>query len=425
MRLRLSGTFAMLLAILCLSSPAKSSGLGELSSCASKCNDIAISKSTCASLQDPACLCGDATFRPIVLQCLTTTCTPKESLRGVNATATMCGDPVRNRSHTLRKVNISLFVLTMCVVIARTASHMAYGRSNILSDVNMCLIVVLDIAVFVMSHKLLDTGLGRDLWTLPFSDIYTTLKYFWICEILFAVVGWLIRIAFVLFFLQIFTDRKFQIIIWVIIAGYLCIMVTTIGLVISICTPVSYFWTSWDAEHAGRCRNHNVLVLASSSIFIAADLLTFALPLSRVWGLHMSLKKKIGVAFMLSVGLFVTIVAIIRITTLVRFATTPNISWDYVDSAMWALVELQVGIICLCMPSLRLGLSRLFPSIMGSSRGQGSTADRSNGRVIDRSANRGKAFTNSRGSRAAFGPQGEDDASFVQLVENPSKTSVE
>ncbi|KAH7065662.1 hypothetical protein BKA63DRAFT_524369 [Paraphoma chrysanthemicola] len=425
MRLRLSGALAILLAILCLSSPTRGSGLEALSPCASKCNDIAVSQSPCASSQDPACLCSDATFRPTVVQCLTATCTPKESLQGVNATATMCGDPVRDRSHSVRRVNISLFVLTMCVVIARTASHMAYGRSNILSDVTMGLIVVLDVALFVMSHKILDTGLGRDLWTLPFSDIYTTLKYFWICEILFAVAGWLIRIAFVLFFLQIFTDRKFQIGIWVIIAVYLCIMVTTIGLVISICTPVSYFWTSWDAEHAGRCRNHNVLVLASSSVFIAADLLTFALPLSRIWRLQMSLKKKIGVALMLSVGLFVTIVAIIRITTLIRFATTPNISWDYVDSAVWSLVELQVGIICLCMPSLRLGLSRLFPTIMGSSRGQGSTTDRSSGRVIDRSANRGKAFTTSRGSRAAFGPQGDDDASFVQLVENPSKTSVQ
>ena len=33
---------------------------------------------------------------------------------------------------------------------------------------------------------------------------------------------------------------------------------------------------------------------------------------------------------------------------------------------MWSVIEVEVGIICVCMPSLRLGITHLFIKIMGS-----------------------------------------------------------
>ncbi len=49
------------------------------------------------------------------------------------------------------------------------------------------------------------------------------------------------------------------------------------------------------------------------------------------------------------------------------FANSTNPTWDDWDVSNWSTIELNVGIICACMPALRLLLVRLFPRIMGSS----------------------------------------------------------
>jgi len=39
---------------------------------------------------------------------------------------------------------------------------------------------------------------------------------------------------------------------------------------------------------------------------------------------------------------------------------------DHLDIATWSNIEVNVGIICACMPTMRLILVRLFPVVMGS-----------------------------------------------------------
>lgn len=63
----------------------------------------------------------------------------------------------------------------------------------------------------------------------------------------------------------------------------------------------------------------------------------------------------------------VTIISILRLRELVTFSSSTNPSWDQLDLAYWSTVELNVGIICTCLPSIRLILLRLFPRIIGSS----------------------------------------------------------
>ena len=62
----------------------------------------------------------------------------------------------------------------------------------------------------------------------------------------------------------------------------------------------------------------------------------------------------------------VTIVSILRLSSLVTFANSNNPTWDQWGVAMFSTVEINVGVICACMPSLRLLLKRVSPKIMGS-----------------------------------------------------------
>lgn len=64
----------------------------------------------------------------------------------------------------------------------------------------------------------------------------------------------------------------------------------------------------------------------------------------------------------------VTVVSIMRLQSLVYFAKTSNPTWDNLAVSRWSTVEINVGIICACMPSLRVLLVRLFPKLLGTSQ---------------------------------------------------------
>lgn len=86
-------------------------------------------------------------------------------------------------------------------------------------------------------------------------------------------------------------------------------------------------------------------------------------------GLKFHWKKKVGVAIMFCVGTFVTVVSILRLRSLVKFGThSTNPMWDFFDPGVWSTVEINVGIICACMPALRLLLVRLFPSLLSTTQ---------------------------------------------------------
>ncbi|XPS79832.1 hypothetical protein M3J09_011803 [Ascochyta lentis] len=191
-----------------------------------------------------------------------------------------------------------------------------------------------------------------------------------------------------------------------------------------VCTPVSFAWKQWDGEHTGKCINNNSLAFTHAAHSIFVDFVTLSLPITQIWKLHLGMKKKIGVLLMFSVGAFVTVVSMLRLRSLVHFANTTDMTWDYLEASLWSVIECQVGIICTCMPSIRLGLTRLFPKIMGSTnqstakdtvgpseRGQGLhtfsglTANEINVQTTFRVSHTKKPHTN------------EDERSFVQLVE--------
>jgi hypothetical protein len=64
----------------------------------------------------------------------------------------------------------------------------------------------------------------------------------------------------------------------------------------------------------------------------------------------------------------VTIVSILRLQSLVHFANSSNPTWDNLPVSQWSTIEINIGIICACMPSLRVLLVRLFPKLLGTTQ---------------------------------------------------------
>lgn len=65
----------------------------------------------------------------------------------------------------------------------------------------------------------------------------------------------------------------------------------------------------------------------------------------------------------------VTIVSMIRLRFLVVFARGNNPTWDQANVINWSNIEINVGIICACLPTIRVMLTRAFPKALETARG--------------------------------------------------------
>jgi hypothetical protein len=51
-----------------------------------------------------------------------------------------------------------------------------------------------------------------------------------------------------------------------------------------------------------------------------------------------------------------------------KFAASDNPTWDQADVIHWSNIEINVGISCACMPSIRVIFVRMFPKILGTTK---------------------------------------------------------
>jgi hypothetical protein len=65
------------------------------------------------------------------------------------------------------------------------------------------------------------------------------------------------------------------------------------------CSPIA---GAWDKTLSSKCVDVNALAFANSGVSIAQDLIVLFLPVSELVGLQMSLRKKLSVLGMFSIG---------------------------------------------------------------------------------------------------------------------------
>ncbi|KAH9227235.1 hypothetical protein K456DRAFT_922295 [Colletotrichum gloeosporioides 23] len=134
------------------------------------------------------------------------------------------------------------------------------------------------------------------------------------------------------------------------------------------CQPLNHYWNGWDGRHPGKCADLNLIGLTHVGFNIGLDVWMLILPASQVYKLNLPLKKKLGVMAMFGVVVFLTIVSIIRIKSLLVFATSFNITAETLWGIIWSYVELCVGISVACMPATKQLAVKFFPKLIDLTR---------------------------------------------------------
>ncbi|MCJ1448879.1 MAG: hypothetical protein MMC23_009398 [Stictis urceolatum] len=206
------------------------------------------------------------------------------------------------------------------------------------------------------------------------------------------------------------------------------VVVNVAGLALTIlnvfqCRPVGAVFHQVIPANA-QCTDLVTIYLSSSPVNIVTDLAILVLPFPVLTKMRLPKKQKIILIVTFSFGFFVAAVDIVRIAYLqqafqVRLnevgranANISNISqgddfsWYASLSFMWSAIEVHVGIICACVPSLKPLVARVLPSMLRDLTNPHDNSvfrQSSNGRHLDSPANAG--HSSPRSPRSPIRPQ--------------------
>jgi len=106
---------------------------------------------------------------------------------------------------------------------------------------------------------------------------------------------------------------------------------------------------------------------SNAALNILTDILITGLPLPFLSALQLPRRQRIALMTVFALGGFTCIISILRLESLLTFLHNTDISWNNPLAAIWSSVEVNTGILCSCLPTLKALVSRLFPRVFHSS----------------------------------------------------------
>jgi hypothetical protein len=79
-------------------------------------------------------------------------------------------------------------------------------------------------------------------------------------------------------------------------------------------------------------------------------------------------KQKVGLMFIFAVGGLVCLVSILRLHSLYIVSISEDTTWANTEAAIWSSIEVNTGIVCASLPTVKPLISRIFPRLLSSNR---------------------------------------------------------
>ncbi|KAI1373363.1 hypothetical protein F4677DRAFT_221398 [Hypoxylon crocopeplum] len=204
-------------------------------------------------------------------------------------------------------------------------------------------------------------GYGRHLVVLSAHDKYQAFKYFYLCQVTYKACINLTKASILLLYLRIFGNTR-----WLRWACRFMLTIVVMYCVASVtatifqCTPVI---RAFDKSIKGTCIDNGQFWYANAGFSIATDVIILTLPMPLVYALQIPRVQKAALIMVFALGVFVVITSCLRVTTIDIQATTPDPMYE-IASTMWTIIEMNVAIVCACLPQIRPLIMKWFPRLM-------------------------------------------------------------
>ncbi|USP80948.1 uncharacterized protein yc1106_08222 [Curvularia clavata] len=260
------------------------------------------------------------------------------------------------------RVNIIVLAFTLVsglVVFLRLFTRLVISKNAGLEDACIVLAMIFSLALTVLITEQVMNGLGEHSSNLEKNKLDILLKAFWASVWVYNLTLTTIKVSILTQYLRIFPIHSFRIICFVVLGLVVAYGAWAVSSSVFICNPVAF---SWDKSIiGGSCLNQLTIWVANAGINITQDVVIFLMPLFVVQGLPISKSQKKGLRAMFILGLSVSLVSVIRLYSLDAISNSTDVSFDNTDHATLSAVEVNVGIICACLPAMRPLFALVLP----------------------------------------------------------------
>ncbi|KAI1210700.1 uncharacterized protein F4807DRAFT_459541 [Annulohypoxylon truncatum] len=242
---------------------------------------------------------------------------------------------------------VALITITTLAMSSRMAARWMYKTLG-LDDVMILISWLLSLALCSCIMIAMQYGLGHHHDDVSAENYNTFLKLQIACSVTYSWGVQAAKASFAMLYLRIFPEGNFRIVNRVLIVFVLCQAIEETCVVIFKCQPIR---KSWDFQLEGSCHDLHPLWYSTFIFNLITDLILFIEPIPSTWKLQLPIVKKLGFISMLSLGLLVTVISVIRIVYVTGIGADDT--YELVNPLIWSMVEICALIICSSIPSVK------------------------------------------------------------------------
>ncbi|KAH3904394.1 hypothetical protein HBI56_232140 [Parastagonospora nodorum] len=177
-------------------------------------------------------------------------------------------------------------------------------------------------------------------------------RYLYILSIYYTGMHFLIKSAFLTYYLRLSPNRRFR--TWIGVGYGLNFGSLMVGLLLLVfqCIPVKAALTTLGRLSA-TCMDRNFVLFAPSSMNVLLDIYVFVLPIPTLAGLQMPLRKKIAVISVFAFGAGSVILGILRFHSVLKLLSINRTSNGVGETIIVVALELSLAAIAVNLPAIR------------------------------------------------------------------------
>ncbi|CVL08381.1 uncharacterized protein FPRN_13260 [Fusarium proliferatum] len=358
--------------LLCLAVLATAISLSEVPSCAIPCilETMDSSGETNANIRS---MCDDPDFQTDVLNCVTGVCTAQEIQGFIVMGKKLCQMPLQDNRQEYRATIIVFATLSFFFFLLRVTSKIVtkntWGTDDTWAAITFCILIPFTVFTLLAIHHGL--GLATPLFTK--NDLSQALKEIFILHLLYVCGLAAAKTSILFFYLRVFQDPTFRTLVWITHAFNVLSTVTLVTLALTLGRSASYLLGNTADSVSSLTRYSKALkvVLAHCVVNLAVDIWMLILPMTQLYNIGLKLNKKINVIAMFGLGLFLTVVSLVRTIFSAQFLSDPaEAQTGQQQVVLWACIETYMGAIVACAPSTRQLIRKVIYLMRKQKEGQ-------------------------------------------------------
>ncbi|KAK4446096.1 puromycin-sensitive aminopeptidase [Podospora aff. communis PSN243] len=216
------------------------------------------------------------------------------------------------------------------------------------------------LAFFIESLKAMPAGFGRNLWDVTGLQLLGYLERLLTLALTYIWPPTLTKLSILVLYWRINPDKIFRgciIATAVVLIGYTVVFTALFS---GPCNPLL------GTPESQVCLNN--IAVSQAVLNIVTDGIIIALPIPTIHSLQMPFKQRLSVGFILALGSAACIASIVRVAYVRAMVDNPDFTFTQCSAAVWSLLEMNLGILCNSLATLKPFLRRHLPSLLSMSR---------------------------------------------------------